>query len=363
MKRLFFIIFLISSVTFGQNTKAISQPEKDFETFWTTFKDNYAFFKLKGINWDDTYSTYRPLINKKTKEKELISIFIKMVEPLNDGHITISKGDEVVYKAKKASQFKQEFKGVEKEFWTTVDTTLQNNGFSKPAGIGPLFKNEHLYYFSQTPKLGYIRMTRCFGNLESLFDDKKEAEDTKMMLELFDNMLNQLSNTNAVIIDLRTNGGGHGGLELASRLVKTKTLTHYKSIKQKGSYDTFSEPAPQYISPNNGVQYLKQVFILTSDKTASSAEDITISLYKQDNVTTIGTNTSGMLSDMFSGELSNGLSFTLSNQVYYSTDKEILEDKGVPVAFKVINSKKDIENKIDPVITETIKLLTEKNKI
>ncbi len=363
MKQHFFILFLISSITFGQNTKVVSKPEKDFETFWNTFKDNYAFFKLKKVNWDDTYSTYKPLINKKTKEKELISIFIKMVEPLNDGHITISKGDEVIYKAKKTSQFKQEFKGVEKEFWKTVDTTLQNNNFSKPTGIGPLFKNENLYYFSQTPKIGYIRMTRCFGNLESLFDDKKETEDTKLMLELFDNMLNKLTNTNAIIIDLRTNGGGHGGLELASRFVKTKTLTHYKSIKQKGSYDTFSEPAPQYISPNNGAQFLKQLIILTSDKTASSAEDITISLYKQDNVTTIGTNTSGMLSDMFSGELSNGISFTLSNQVYYSTDKEILEDKGVPVTLKIMNTKKDIDTKNDPVITEALKLINEKSKM
>lgn len=360
MKRLLIVIFFISPIILGQNTKVISQPEKDFETFWTTFKDNYAFFKLKGIDWDTTYSTYRPLINKKTTEKELIAVFIKMVDPFNDGHITISKGDEVIYKAKKNSQFKQEFKGIEKDFWKTVDTTLQNNGFSIPIGIGPVFKNEHLYYFSQSPKVGYIRMTRCFGNLESLFDDKKEIEDTKLMLSLFDNMLNQLTHTTAIIIDLRTNGGGHGGLELASRFVKNKTLTHYKSIKQKGSYDSFSEPVAQYIAPNNGIHYLKQVVILTSDKTASSAEDITISLYKQDNVTTIGTNTSGMLSDMYTGELSNGISFTLSNQVYYATNKEILEDKGVPVTIKIMNSKKDIENKIDPVITKAIEQITEK---
>jgi carboxyl-terminal processing protease len=354
MTKIIFLFLLISSTTFGQKTKTLSKPEKDFEAFWTTFKDNYAFFELKGVDWDSTYLKYRPLVTWKTSEKKLIAILSQMVEPLKDGHITISKGEEILFKAKKAFQFKQEFKGMEKQFWQTVDTTLTINGFPKQVGLGPLFKDENLYYFSQTAQFAYIRITRCFANPESIFDDRKEIEDTKLMLQLFDSVLNKISNTKALIVDLRANGGGHGGLELASRFVKAKTLTHYKSIKQKGNYSTFSEPEPQYILPNNGTQYLKKLIILTNDKTASSAEDFTISLYKQDNVTTIGTNTSGMLSDMFGAELSNNISFTLSNQVYYSTDRTILEDKGVPVAIKVINLKKDIENRQDPVLAKAI---------
>jgi len=134
------------------------------------------------------------------------------------------------------------------------------------------------------------------------------------MLTIFDSLLTSLSNKKALIIDIRTNGGGHGGIELASRFVKEKTLTHYKAIRQKGSYENFTTLIPNYIEPNKGVQFLKPVAILTNDKTASSAEDFTISLYKQSNITTIGTNTSGMLSDMFGTDLSNKISFTLSNQ-------------------------------------------------
>ncbi len=361
MTRILIIFILLSNLAYGQTTKKLSRPEKDFETFWTTFKDNYAFFKLKGVNWDSTYIKYRPLVTKKTKEKQLVSILGQMVEPLKDGHITISKGEEILFKSKKSSQFRQEFKGIEKQFWQSVDTTLQTNGFQKPVGVGPIFKEEHLYYFSQSSQGGYIRITRCFANPESIFDDNKEIADTKLMLQLFDSLLIKIANKKTIIIDLRANGGGHGGLELASRFVKTKTLTHFKSIKQKGNYDTFSELEPQYILPNNGTQYLKHVIILTNDKTASSAEDFTISLYKQDNVVTIGTNTSGMLSDMFDSELSNKISFTLSNQVYYSTDKEILEDKGVPVTYKVENTKKDIENKIDPIIIKALKIIEEQN--
>ncbi len=361
MTRIVVILVLVSNFAFGQTTKKLSQPEKDFETFWTAFKDNYAFFKLKNVNWDSTYKKYRPVVSKITKENELVSILGQMVEPLKDGHITISKGGEILYKSKKPSQFRQEFKGIEKQFWQTVDTTLIKNSFQKPVGVGPIFKNEHLYYFSKSEQVGYIRIARCFADPESLFDDPKEIEDTKLMLRLFDSLLNQVSNTNALIIDLRANGGGHGGLELASRFVIKKTLTHYKAIKKKGNYESFSPLEPQYISPNNGTTYLKQVIILTNDKTASSAEDFTISLYKQNNVATVGTNTSGMLSDMFGVELSNKISFTLSNQAYFSINKEILEDKGVPVNFQIINTKQDIENKQDPLIIKAIDTINKKN--
>jgi len=361
MKHLLNLVIFFSCLTaYSQTTKKLSVPEKDFEKFWTTFKDNYAFFKLKGVDWDSTYLKYKPLVTDKTDEKELISIFGQMVDPLKDGHITISKGEEVLYKVKKPSYFRQEFKGLEKEFWQTVNKTLVKNNFGEIKGVGPVFKDENLYYFSENTEFGYIRISRCFANPESLFDDRKEIEDTKLMLELFDSLLSKFSNKKALIIDIRGNGGGHGGIELASRFVKIKRLTHYKAVRQKGGYDNFSALEPKYIEPNKGVQFLNPIIILTNDKTASSAEDFTISLYQQSNVTTIGANTSGMLSDMFGADLSNKISFTLSNQSYLSTDKEILEDIGVPVEIEIKNSKTDITNEQDPVINAAIEILKEK---
>lgn len=218
-------------------------------------------------------------------------------------------------------------------------------------------KKENLYYVAQNKTTGYIRISRCFANLESLFDDNVEAADTKLMLALFDSIVTSISHKKAIILDLRTNGGGHAGLELASRFVKEKTLTHYKAIREKGDYENFSDLEPQYIEPNTGIQFLKPIVILTNDKTAISAEDFTLSLNQQSNVTTIGTNTSGMLSDMFGTNLSNKISFTLSNQCYYSTDKKILEDAGVPVMIEVKNSKNDSTNAIDPVIEEALTIL------
>jgi carboxyl-terminal processing protease len=353
-KGLLFLLFVFGLTAQSQTIKKISQPEKDFETFWTTFKNNYAFFQLKGVNWDSSYTKFRPLISKKTTQKDLISVLGQMVEPLKDGHITISKGEEILYKVKKPSYFKQEFKGFEPAFWQTVYNTLENNNFSTVKGVGPVFKDENLYYVSKSSNVGYIRITRCFANPESIFDDKKELGDTKLMLKLFDSIIISLASTKSIIIDIRANGGGHGGIELASRFTNEKILTHYKTIRTKGNYESFTKLEANYLTPNNGTKYLNPIIILTNDKTASSAEDFTISLYQLKRVTTIGTNTSGMLSDMFSGNISSNISFTLSNQRYYTTDNKLLEDIGVPVKIEVKNTKQDIENKIDPVVIKAI---------
>ena len=160
-----------------------------------------------------------------------------MVEPLKDGHITISKGKEILYKVKNPSYFKQEFKGIEPAFWQTVYKTLENNNFSSVKGNGPVFKDENLYYVSQSSNVGYIRITRCFANPESIFDDKKELSDTKLMLKLFDSIIVSLASAKTIIIDIRANGGGHGGIELASRFTKEKILTHYKATRTKGNYE------------------------------------------------------------------------------------------------------------------------------
>ncbi|MGZ5253300.1 MAG: hypothetical protein ACXWV4_02895, partial [Flavitalea sp.] len=89
--------------------------------------------------------------------------------------------------------------------------------------------------------------------------------------------------------------------------------------------------------------------------TASSAEDFTISLYRQPSVKVFGTNTSGMFSDMYEAQMSETISFTLSNELYLSVDYEILEDKGVPVSETIINSKQDIQSGQDPVLVRVLK--------
>ena len=349
-----------STPTASTTAPRLSRPEQDFETFWTTFRDHYAFFRLKQVDWDQQYARYRPQVTPRTSRAELLAVLQQLVTPLRDGHINLSQGEKVLFSAKKPSYFKDEFKGQEVAYWQTSAEALRRHGFGPVQGVGPAFKDTRLYYVARSPELGYLRISRCFGRVESLFDDQKEAADQALMLRQLDSLLTgPLAATRALIIDLRGNGGGHGGDELARRFCPARTLTHYKTVRQPGGYEQFAPWQPMYLepAPSGAPRYLQPLVLLTNDKTASSAEDFTIALYRRPQVTTVGANTSGMLSDMYSGELSGGLSFTLSSQRYYTLDSTLLEDVGVPAAVPVVSTRAALAAGQDPVIEAAVQQL------
>jgi carboxyl-terminal processing protease len=355
------LILLNAANGFAQTNEPLklNSPENNFEIFWQTFRDNYAFFALKKVNWDNQYKIFRPKVTAKTNEKELVEILVEMVEPLQDGHITITKKDEVLFTGKsRKNYFRNEFSGIEKEFWQNSDDFLLSNVFEKITPLGSLGRNYHPFYFTKSKDIGYIRITRMFVELSGILGDEKDQQkDQKELLRLLDEIVEKFKDCWAVIIDLRSNGGGHSGYEMAGRFALEKTLTHYKAIRTAGGYENLTEPIPFYVVPSEGVRFTKPIVILTSDRTASAAEDFVLSLYQQANVTVIGDTTKGMFSDTYNAKLPNGIEFSLSNQRYLDTEKQILEDKGVHPKFIVKNSKQDIENRKDVVIKKAIESL------
>lgn len=355
----YFLIFVICLTSWCIGQEKNNQSVKEFDFFWTTFQKNYAFFNLKKINWDSIYKVYRPKITNETSQEDLIKIFSEMVEPLKDGHITISKNDAVLYKGKSKSKFKQEIKGSEKEFWSIVEKTLLNNKFSKMKKLGLEFRQEFFINYTENNTCGYIRINRCFNDFESLFDDKKEELDTQEMLSYFNKLLVKFKDKKTLIIDLRNNGGGHAGKEMAALLVNSNRITHYVAKFENEQVGTINKIE---VKKNPKLVFNSQILLLTSDKTASSAEDFVLSLKGQNNVSTIGTHTAGMLSDMFSTELNNEISFTLSNQIYFDLNQNYLEDKGIPATIEIWNSKQDIDKKADPVLDQTFIYISQKKK-
>ena len=59
--------FLIGG-SFGAVGAELSEPEKNFEALWKTFHERYAFFKLRGVDWQKQYKTHRPKVTKDTTD-------------------------------------------------------------------------------------------------------------------------------------------------------------------------------------------------------------------------------------------------------------------------------------------------------
>ncbi len=79
------------------------------------------------------------------------------------------------------------------------------------------------------------------------------------------------------------------------------------------------------------------------------------------HVTIIGDETEGIFSDMYEFKLPNKWKVTLSHQQYFSEDKENYEGRGISPNFRVVNTKADILNQVDPVIQKALNYLKEKN--
>lgn len=338
----------------------LSAPEKDFEVFWKTFKDNYAFFGLHQVDWDRVYATHRPTITAQTTPAELQATLVAMITPLQDGHITLSKGDEILYKGTTARHsFKQEFKPVQDVYWQTAYQGLQAAGFEPVRALGPVVgKYAVLYVAKSSQNLGYLRLTRCFAEMSGILGNtRQEKQDHQRLLALFDQAVGELRSCRAIVLDLRGNGGGHSGREMASRFGTSRRLTHFTATRQSGGYEQFSPLQPFYITPNPALHYDKQLVILINDGTASSAEELVLSLYQQPNVTTIGDNTAGMLSDMFQAQLPSKIELPLSHQRYFATDTTLLEGRGVPVKLPVSHSRQDLDQHHDPVIAKALAVI------
>ncbi|MCB2379274.1 S41 family peptidase [Hymenobacter sp. BT635] len=338
----------------------LSRPEKDFEKFWQTYKDHYAFFALHHVDWEQTYATFRPTITARTTPAELQATLARMVEPLRDGHITIARGDKILYKGtSQRHSYKTDFREVQETYWQTAYQNLQAAGFEPVRGLGSqVGKFQVLYLSKSSGNVGYLRLSRCFAELSGVMGStRQEQQDQQRLLGLFDAALRELSACRALIVDLRGNGGGHSGKEMASRLSVGRHLTHFTAERRPGGYEQFTPLAPYYLTPNPGLNYQQPVVLLTNDGTASSAEEFVLALYRQPHVTTIGDNTAGMLSDMYPAQLSGKVTFTLSHQRYYSPDSVLLEGRGVPVRLPVAYPRQALDQRHDPVLARALAVI------
>jgi carboxyl-terminal processing protease len=363
-----FILFSLPIGVSGQLHKSsvitkqgLSLPEKTFESFWKTFEDNYAFFKLRNIDWKKSYADFRTKISSTISDDSLFVIFTNMVTPFQDEHINIYIPDKKEFTVTKPSRFLQEFPNSQSQtdFWNMVDTTLAKLNFSTISQFGPLEDNKPLFYIAESSDFGYIRSLRCYVDSKTENSPKKDA---KIAATHFDTILRKFQDKKAIILDIRMNEGGNDefAYAIANRFVKTKTIGHYKQTR-KGGYEDFNDLKPFYLTPPKNKSFTKSLVLLTNDQTASAA-DVLALISKELTATSIGEPTSGIFSDMYAFELPNKWIVTLSNQKYFSAKMVCYESLGVPVDFPVKNSSSDLSTMLDPVLKKAIELLNRQTK-
>lgn len=137
---------------------------------------------------------------------------------------------------------------------------------------------------------GFEKVARLDGNI-GYIEYTGFPEGNKSAQQILDAAMNFVSNTNALIIDLRNNQGGDG------KMVEL-FLSYFfdKKLKLSETYTRYNDTTiPSYTSQKvNGKKYLdKPVYILVNNKTISAAEALSYNLQKNKVAQIIGETTYG----------------------------------------------------------------------
>lgn len=263
-----------------------NNPIGNFDALWTIIDEHYCFFEEKNINWEEIGNKYRKRIIPSMSQTQLFDVCAEMIDELKDGHTNLIAPFNISYYQKWWTDYPQDFDyRVLQEYYLGFDSK-QSAGI-----IYKIMKNNvgYIYYPSFSSAIGD-------GNIDWVLSD--------------------LIACNALIIDIRNNGGGElTNIEkFLRRFIHQPTLGGYIRHKTGPGHSDFSDPYPFYYEPvgNEFLKWDKPVIVLTNRSCYSAANDFVAIMKSLPNVRIVGAKTGGGGGLPFSAELPNGWSIRFS---------------------------------------------------
>lgn len=325
-------------------TPETDQPLFNFNIFWRTYEDWFAFFEILDINWQEEYDFYAAQVDSTTTPEELFEIMSNLLANLNDGHSFLDPVGISGY-FEGGPPISPLWYDYEYEMMDLIEDEYIEGGNYEYSD------SEFITYGIINGNIGYLAVNSMdgFSNSDLEIDDNIQFE-----IEI-EEALTWLQNTDALIIDVRFNYGGYDSNSriLGNRLTN-ESLQVYSKQARVGSYTEFADPIFFNIQPD-GTQYVdKPVVVLTSDATLSAADVFALLAKEITCVTLIGEHTYGIFSDNYTKYLPNGWEFGISPERYLNNEGINYEQIGVPPDVEVIGSLEDFYNDIDNILEVAI---------
>lgn len=321
----------------------------NFDALWHTFNENYAFFKLRGIDWQAMKEKYRPKLNAQSTDVELYAVLKEMTSELKDGHVSIEKPESI---EDEIDNNGTDDRALRKMIISEINSKYVDSlkSYNKGSVNWGIINNN----------IGYIQINDFEDLANYQVDENLSPEEfwneywenagesynyPNDVLRSFEKQLaiifNDIKNTEVCIIDIRFNGGGFDqvGLEVLRYFTNKSTIAFSKKARIQNG---FTEKQTVYIAPSKN-HYTGNLFLLTSHQTASASETFVLASLNLPNAKKIGSNTEGVFSDVLSKKLPNGWEYSLSNEVYESTEGMNYERIGIPADYKIDYSDKSTE--------------------
>jgi len=326
------IIILFSILIFSSCEKLIfkediatDNPFENFEYMWNECDQKYSYFEVKNVDWDEIKTEYEAKLYEGMTDDSLFNVIGGMLNELRDDHTNLKSNFNFSgYDVTKLGQDNFDFRLIK-------DNYLSDNIYY----TGPF-----IHDFIQGGDIAYVR----YGAFTGTIDETN-----------IDFVLDRYKDTKGMILDLRENGGGASTDEFAliSRFIKEKTLIYYTRIKNGPDHNDFTEPAPVYVDPYEGIRYdNKKVIVLVDRGTFSAASFFSLGTKAIPNMILMGDTTGGGLGSPNGGQLPNGWLYRFSITQTLTLDKNPSYENGVPPDISVLLDWSDLTK--DEVIEQAI---------
>jgi hypothetical protein len=332
----------------------LQNPLYNFEVFATTLEEHYAFMDLNQVKWDSLYRAQRAKLTEHSEDTTLYLTIEQTLELLNDNHAYL-EADDSVYKALEEGSQGVRSDSMEDGLPEIGDFQIADRvaahhleeDFTEDSWLirwGRLFgdvgyiqvKAMWMYADLDVPEaliaeVGFVdAYVETFHTLYEGAYIRKEVEGVR---KIMDRVMKDLSQMDAIVIDVRFNGGGQDAVsfEILSRFISGNPQVAAQKLRYKGG---FTPPLPLYIQGAENA-FTGPVYVLTSPQTGSAAEAFAIATLSIPNAWRIGSATSGAMSTALEKRLPNGWAFSISNEVYMDTKGNAYENIGVPPDYEL----------------------------
>ena len=337
MEKVFVFIVLIILSSCSKLIMDEDEPNtnsNNFDILWKDFDQHYSLFKVRNINWDDLYNLYRPQINENLSNEELWNILSNLIEHLDDSHTVLHDGNGHSYRSGYT---------LNEQATNEISEELLTSKYLE--GITEVPSEDRLYYAKLKNKnLGYIYLGTMDGDNPAIINS----------------IVNELSDYNAIILDIRQNTGGDD--RYAARIAKAfadgKHNIYSVQTRNGLNHNDFDKKKQYYTLYDANNSYSKPVIVLTDRKTISAGEVFLLHMKSFANVIQIGDTTAGDFSTVSNMRfLPNGWHYTYSIQKFLLPNGESLDGVGHTPDVYVKNTEADIQAENDTVIETAIEYL------
>lgn len=321
MKRSFLIYLLTSLITLSScksknEIESTWSAEANIEALWQTIDTKYCFVEEKGADWDAIHEEYinkaklleSEMSDSKNYQERLFDLCAAMLDSLKDGHVNLYSWFDV-------SAYSGWYDNAPTNFNSSLVFTKYVPSYRMAGGLyyGRL-SNE-----LTTDTIGYIYYSSFSNSCANIAG-----------------VLSKLSDCKAVIIDVRSNGGGDltNAYDLAAPFFERETVVGYWQHKNGPGHNDFSELEEQKITPNKHVHWLRPVYVLTNRRCYSATNAFVNCMTNAEHATIIGDKTGGGGGMPLSYELPCGWMVRFSSVKMYNVNKESIE-QGIQPDIKI----------------------------